>query len=101
MDATPDRGAPRSAAGRLALLELRAAALRAGQAVADARRGAVDVRILLAARREHVSAMTAYEQALRAMSLPVPRQLRDDLRLQARVVSMSDRSLMYPPRTSS
>jgi hypothetical protein len=40
--------------------------------------------------------MTAYQCALQAMSLPVPRQLRDDLRLQARVVAMSDRTASRP-----
>jgi hypothetical protein len=82
----------------LALLELRAAVISAGQAVAEARRGTVDVRGLADARRDHVSAMTAYQCALQAMSLPVPRQLRDDLRLQARVVAMSDRTASRPCR---
>lgn len=90
MDAV--RGKTRSAAGRVALLELRAAVIRAGEAVAEARRGTVDVRSLVAARRNHVSAMTAYQGALQAMSLPVPRQLRADLRLQSRVVAISDRT---------
>jgi hypothetical protein len=36
--------------------------------------------------------MTAYQGALQAMSLPVPRQLRADLRLEARVVGMTDRT---------
>jgi hypothetical protein len=92
MDEVPGSGKTRSAAGRLALLELRAAVIRAGEVVAEARRGTVDVRSLVAARRNHVSAMTAYEGALQAMSLPVPRQLRADLRLQSRVVAMSDRT---------
>jgi hypothetical protein len=92
MDPMQGGGATRSAAGRLALLELRDAAIMAGEAVAEARRGTVDVRQLVAARREHVSAMTAYQGALQAMSLPVPRQLRADLRLEARVVGMTDRT---------
>lgn len=96
MDPVQGRGATRSAAGRLALLELRAAVISAGEAVAEARRGTVDVRGLVDARRDHVSAMTAYQCALQAMSLPVPRQLRDDLRLQARVVAMSDRTTSRP-----
>lgn len=102
MNTTPERGTTRTPAGRMVLLDLRSAVLRAGEAVAEARRGPVDVRSLVAARRDHVLAMTAYKRALQAMSLPVPRQLRDDLRLQARVVAMSDGIIAYPPprRTS-
>jgi hypothetical protein len=61
-------------------------------ALADARGpDAGGATALALARRNHVTALTAYESALRAMRLPVPRRLRDDLRLLSGVVSLTER----------
>jgi hypothetical protein len=99
MDVPTRRKLARTPAGQLALLELREAVLDTGVALAEARVGSTDVRGLVKARREHVSAMTAYETALRSMHLPVPRQLRDALRLQARVAAMNETvPIVYAPR---
>ena len=91
MDVDTTQDPPRTPASRMALLELREAAILAAEAVASARRGSVDARTLVTVRRDHVQAMAAYERALVTMGLPVPRQLRDTLRLERRVVALSDR----------
>jgi hypothetical protein len=101
MDAPRSQGAARSAASQVALLELRAEMERTGTVLAAARSGSTDSRGLADARRDHVTAMTAYEEGLRALHLPVPPKLRDALRLQARVVAMSDPTpSFYTPRTA-
>jgi hypothetical protein len=101
MDVPTRRRLARTPAGQLALLELRTAVLETGFALAQARVGSTDARGLVDARREHVSAMTAYETALESMHFPVPRQLRDALRLQSRVAAMSEPvPILYAPRTA-
>jgi hypothetical protein len=86
LQAVPESGQLTSS-GRVILLHLRAAMLEAHARVVTCRQRPVDVPRLLAARRAYVCAMTAYEQALRALHLPVPPRLRDDLRLLRRLVA--------------
>ena len=57
--------------------------IRAAREKVDARRLApVDQSSLLSARQALLGAMEVYARELTARRLPVPRQLRDDLRLQ-------------------
>lgn len=80
----PER--PLSSSGRALLAELHAAMTSAQAEVAAHRRPPSDANLLTIARGHLVSAMTAYEEALTSLHLPVPPRLRDDLRLLRRVV---------------
>lgn len=75
-----------SSSGGLLLAELHAAMARAQAEVAAHRRPPSDANLLAIARGRLVMAMTAYEEALTSLNLPVPPRLRDDLRLMRRVV---------------
>lgn len=75
-----------SSSGRVLLADLCEAMTQAQAEVAAQRRPPSDPNLLAVARRQHVAAMIAYEQALNALHLPVPPRLRDDLRLLRRVV---------------
>jgi len=70
------------------LAELHVAMSSAQAEVAARRRQPSDPTLLAVARGHHVTAMVAYEEALRSLHLPVPPRLRDDLRLMRRLVRL-------------
>ena len=53
--------------------------------VSQLRRGQVGQDRLLAARRSLLGAMESYAAELTARGLPIPRQMRDDIRLQQNI----------------
>ena len=67
------------------LTDLREVMNRAHAAVMVARRPPSVPAQLSAARDDYLAAMSAYERALTACGLPVPRRLRDEARLLRRL----------------
>lgn len=71
---------------RAILLELRDATTTAHEQMMAARRAPHDGAMFEAARLTYLGSLTAYDEALRQLGLPLPRRLQDDLRLLKRLV---------------
>lgn len=71
---------------RAILLDLRDATSTAHEQMMAARRPPHDRATFEAARLNYLGSLMAYADALRQLGLPLPRRLRDDLRLLQRLV---------------
>jgi hypothetical protein len=72
--------------GRHGLTALRDAMSSAREAVMTARAAPAGQIQLAAARRDHLAALSAYQQALTEFGLPIPPRLRDEARLLRRLL---------------
>lgn len=82
------------------LTALRDSVTQAREAVMAARRPPAGPTELKVARGDYLAAMLAYQQALSAHRLPIPRRLHDEVRLMRRLVSGADPAVTVRGRPS-